>query len=62
MRTMAPAAAGEESLEAPRNSHGDRTFLRPHERVPEVPVVPREDPKLGSETREKPGDSPLNAR
>ena len=33
---------GEESREAPRNSHGDWPFLRPQERVPEVPVVTRE--------------------
>ena len=29
----------EESQEAPCNSHGDWPFLRPPERVPEVPVV-----------------------
>ena len=33
---------GEESREAPENSHGDWPFLRPTERVPEVPVVRRE--------------------
>ena len=44
MRTATPAVTGEKSQEAPSNSHGDWTFLRPHERVPEVPVVTREKP------------------
>ena len=30
---------GEESREAPSNSHGDWPFLKPQERVPEVPVL-----------------------
>ena len=34
-----PASTGEESRESPHNSHGDWPFLRPHERVPEVPIV-----------------------
>ena len=38
----APAPTGEESGEAPRNSRGDWPFLRPHERVPEVPIVSQE--------------------
>ena len=54
---MAPT--GEESREAPCNSHGDLPFLRPHERVPEVPIVTREEPAA---TGEKPGGSPLQAR
>ena len=45
MRTAAPEVTGEESREAPHNSHGDWTFLRQHERVPEVPVVTREEPQ-----------------
>ena len=34
--------SGEESREIPYNLHGDWPFLRPPERVPEVPVVSRE--------------------
>ena len=33
MRNSVPAAIAEESEEAPHNSHGDWTFLRPHELV-----------------------------
>ena len=41
-----PVSTGEETREAPErspsNSHGDWPFLRPPERVPEVPVESRE--------------------
>ena len=40
-KVLAPASTGEESREAPENSHGDWPFLRPPERDPEVPVVSR---------------------
>ena len=43
---LGPARTGEESWEAPRNSHGDWTFLRQYERVPEVPVITREEPQV----------------
>ena len=46
MRTLGLAATAEESREAPRNSHGDWTFLRPQERVPEVLIVIRELPQV----------------
>ena len=42
MKTSALVATAEESRGAAGNSHGDWTFLRPHDRVPEVPVVTRE--------------------
>ena len=42
MRTSAVTVPGRESQVAPRNSHGDWTFLSPHEWFPEVPVVTRE--------------------
>ena len=42
MRTSAPAVTAEGSRGTPRDSSGDRTSLRPHERVPEVPVGTRE--------------------
>ena len=41
-RSQAPASTGEESREAPEQLHGDWPFLRPPERVPEVPVESRE--------------------
>ena len=62
MRPEAPALTGEESREAPRNSHGDLTFLRQHEWVPEVPVETREEPQGSAATGEKAGDSHLNVR
>ena len=43
MRMLAPAAAEEQSRETPCDSHGDWSFLRPHEQVPEVPVIAREE-------------------
>ena len=46
MKTSVPAMTAEESQEAPRNSHGDWTYLRPHEKVPEVPIVTREEPHV----------------
>ena len=39
MRTSGPVVTAEESRVAPRNSHGDWTFRRTHEPVPEVPIV-----------------------
>ena len=44
MRLSAPPEAAEESRGAPRNSHGDWTFLMPQERVPVVPFGTREEP------------------
>ena len=40
------APTGEESHEAPPNSHGDWTFLRPQECVPQVPVATQEEPRF----------------
>ena len=37
-----PRGPGEAPERPPSNSHGDRPFLRPPERVPDVPVVSRE--------------------
>ena len=45
MRTLAPAATIEESQVVHRDSRGDWTSLRPHERVPEVPILTREEPR-----------------
>ena len=53
MRITALAATGEESREASRNLHGDWTFLRPHEWVPEVPVITREEPQVSSHNSRK---------
>ena len=40
---IGPAPNGEVSQEAARNSHADCTFLRPHQRLPDVPIVTREE-------------------
>ena len=53
MRTKDPALTGEQSREGPHNSNGDWTFLRQHERVPEVPVVTREEPQVSCRTSRK---------
>ena len=55
------AVTAEKLQEAPHQSHGDWTFLGPHERVPEVPVKIREGTQFYATTREKPGDSPLSS-
>ena len=39
--SCAPSSMGEETETPPSNSHGDWPFLRPPDRVPEVPVVTR---------------------
>ena len=44
MGTLAPEATAEESQGAHRNWSGNWTSLRPHERVPEVPIITREEP------------------
>ena len=46
MRTSAPEASAEESREAPHKSHGDWTFLRQQEQVPDIPVINREEPQV----------------
>ena len=56
MRIVAMAATADEFQGGPRDSRGDWTSLRPHERVHEVPIVIQMNP---SPTREEPGDSPL---
>ena len=43
-------------------AHGDLTSLAPHERLPEVPVVPREKPHTGAAARENPRDAPVIVR
>ena len=43
---LATVVTAKKSREAPRNLHGDWTFLHPHEWVPEVPVITRKEPKV----------------
>ena len=40
-------------------THEALTSLAPHERLPELPVVPREKPHTGAADRENPRDSPI---
>ena len=51
-----PAPTGGELREAPHNSHEEWPFLKPQGRVPEVPVITREEP---ANIGENPGGSPL---
>ena len=41
---------------------GDPTSLAPHERLPDLAVVPREKPHTGAAAREQPRDSPVIER
>ena len=46
MRTSALAVNAEEFREAPHNSQGDGTFMRPQEWVPEFPGITQEEPQF----------------
>ena len=46
----------------PRHSHGDLSSLAPHERLPELPVIPREKSHTGSPAPENPRDASVIAR
>ena len=45
----------------PHHTHRHLTFLAPHERLPELPVVPREKTHNCAPTRENPQDAPVIA-
>ena len=53
MRTATPAVTGEESQEAPHNSYGESTFLRPQEGVPVIPTITREEPQVSCRNSRK---------
>ena len=42
-KVLGPGIDREVSREAPSNSHGDWPFLKAPERIPEVPIVSREN-------------------
>ena len=42
-------------------THEALTSLAPHERLPELPVIPREKPHTGAADRENPRDAPVFA-
>ena len=44
------------------HSHGDLTSLAPHERLPELPIIPREKSHTGSPARENPRDASVIIR
>ena len=51
------------SLSTPlHHTHGDLTSLAPHERLSELPVVPREKSDTGAAAGENPRDAPVIAR
>ena len=60
MRPSSIAPTPEESREAPHNSKGFLTSHRHHEKLPEVTVATRGNPKFPAATRERPRHSPLN--
>ena len=60
MRPSSIAPTPEESREAPHNSKGFLTSHRHHEKLPEVTVTTRGNPKFPATNRETPWDSPFN--
>ena len=42
------------SSHSPLKGNANLTSLAPHEKVPEVPIVPREEPHIGAAALEKP--------
>ena len=44
------------------HTHGDLTSLAPHERLSELPVVPREKSDTGAAAGENPRDAPVLTR
>ena len=46
----------------PHHAHGDLTSLAPHERLPELPVVPRGKHHTCATARENPRDAPVITR
>src|SRR5574337_2177554 len=61
-RPDSPTMAREQRRAPPRHSHGDPTSLAPHERLPDLAVVPREKPPTGAAAREQPRASPVIER
>ena len=45
LRPDSPALTPEHSCTHPRNSNGDLTSLRQHDRLPDLPIVPAEEPQ-----------------
>ena len=52
----------EQSRTPLHHTHGDLTSLAPHERLSELPVVPREKSDTGATAGENPRDAPVIAR
>ena len=52
----------EQSRTPLHHTHGDLTSLAPHERLSELPVVPREKSDTGAAAGENPQDAPVIAR
>ena len=56
-----PTMTREHLWAPPHHTHRHLTFLAPHERLPEIPVVPREKIHTCAPTRENPQDAPVIA-
>ena len=52
----------EQSRTPLHHTHGDLTSLAPHERLSELPVVPREKSDTGAAAGENPRDAPVITR
>ena len=50
---LGPGSIGEESQEAPSDSHENWTFLGPHEWVPEVPILTQEEHQVSRHNSRK---------
>ena len=53
--------AGEQEAGGERGAGPAETSLAPHERLPELPVIPRGKPNTGATDRENPRDAPIFA-
>ena len=60
--TYAPTMTREQSRTPLLHTHGDLTSLAPHERLSELPVIPREKSDTGAAAGENPRDAPVIAR
>ena len=52
----------EQSRTPLHHTHGDLTSLAPHEKLSELPVIPREKSDTGAAAGENPRDAPVIAR
>ena len=54
LEALVPSRDSRARTRSPRHAHGDLTSLAPHERLPEILVVPREKTPTGAAARGNP--------